>query len=110
MVLATLKRLAEIRFPFLTYLQHLPYLLKALEQTSGVHAVIDPLLKPPIASGALEPRGSPIERVAKFASFFCKLSETITEADHTKWDLQSLKLYVDHIFSIFRRLHLFGSN
>jgi L-fuconolactonase len=102
-VLANLKHIAEIGFPFefLTFPRHLPYVLMALEKTPGLHAVIDHLSKPPIASGALEPWASLMARVAEFPNVFCKLSGMVTEANHATWSPQSLKPYVDHIVSVF---------
>jgi L-fucono-1,5-lactonase len=102
-VLANLKHLAEKGFPFefLTYPRHLPFVLTVLEKTPGLHAVIDHLSKPPIASGALEPWRMWIARVAAFPNVFCKLSGMVTEAEHTSWSPRSLKPYVDHVVSTF---------
>lgn len=102
-VLTNLKHIAEIGFPFefLTFPRHLPYVLTALEKTPGLHAVIDHLSKPPIASGALEPWASLMTRVAAFENVFCKLSGMVTEANHASWSPQSLKPYVDHSLSVF---------
>jgi L-fuconolactonase len=112
-VLANLKYIAEIGFPFefLTFPRHLPYVLIALEKTPGLHAVIDHLSKPPIASGVLEPWASLMTRVAAFPNVFCKLSGMVTEANHATWSPQSLKPYVDHVVSVFGvdRL-IFGSD
>jgi L-fuconolactonase len=103
LVLANLRHLAEIGFPFefLTFPRHLPHVLDALEQVPTLHAVIDHLSKPPIASGALEPWKSLIGRVAAFPNIYCKLSGMVTEADHATWSPQSLQPYVDHVVSVF---------
>ena len=102
-VLANLKHIAEIGFPFefLTFPRHLPYVLTALERTPGLHAVIDHLSKPPIASGVLEPWRTLMKRVAEFPTVYCKLSGMVTEADHAAWTPQSLKPCVDHVVSVF---------
>lgn len=112
-VLENLRHLAELKFPFefLTFPRHLPHVLRALEQTPGLHAVIDHLSKPPIASGALEPWASLMKRVADFPGVHCKLSGMVTEADHARWSPDSLAPYVDHVVDVFGadRL-LFGSD
>jgi L-fuconolactonase len=112
-VLRNLRHLAELRFPFefLTYPRHLPHVARALEATPGLHAVIDHLSKPPIASGALEPWGALIRRVADFPGVHCKLSGMVTEADHASWSPESLAPYINHVIDVFGadRL-LFGSD
>jgi L-fuconolactonase len=112
-VLRNLKRLAETGFPFefLTFPRHLPHVFRALEQTPGLHAVIDHLSKPPIASGEIEPWASLIKRVAQFPNVHCKLSGMVTEADHANWSPDSLAPYVHHAIDVFgvERL-MFGSD
>jgi L-fuconolactonase len=112
-VLKNLRHLAELGFPFefLTYPRHLPHVVRALEETPGLHAVIDHLSKPPIASGEIEPWASLIRRVADFPDVHCKLSGMVTEADHARWSPDSLAPYVHHVIDIFGvdRL-MFGSD
>jgi L-fuconolactonase len=112
-VLKNLSHLAELRFPFefLTYPRHLPHVVRALEETPGLHAVVDHLSKPPIASGEIEPWASLISRVADFPNVHCKLSGMVTEADHARWCPDSLAPYVHHVIDIFGvdRL-MFGSD
>jgi L-fuconolactonase len=113
LVLKNLRHLAELAFPFefLTFPRHLPHVLRALEETPGLHAVIDHLSKPPIASGEIEPWASLIRRVADFPEVQCKLSGMVTEADHAHWSPDSLAPYVNHVVDIFGvdRL-MFGSD
>jgi L-fuconolactonase len=112
-VLINLRHLAELRFPFefLTFPRHLPHVLQALRETPGLHAVIDHLSKPPIASGALEPWAALIGCVAEFPDIHCKLSGMVTEADHARWSPESLAPYIHHVVDVFGvdRL-LFGSD
>lgn len=112
-VLKNLRHLADLRFPFefLTFPRHLPHVVRALEETPGLHAVIDHLSKPPIASGELEPWASLISDVAEFPDIHCKLSGMVTEADHARWSPDSLAPYVNHVVEAFGvdRL-LFGSD
>ena len=112
-VLKNLRHLAELKFPFefLTFPRHLRHMARALEEAPGLHAVIDHLSKPPIATGALEPWASLIRRVADFPDVHCKLSGMVTEADHARWSPGSLAPYVNHVVDVFGvdRL-LFGSD
>ena len=112
-VLSNLRHLAELQFPFefLTFPRHLPHVLRALEKTPGLHAVIDHLSKPPIASGEIEPWASLIRRVTDFPGVHCKLSGMVTEADHARWSPESLAPYVHHVVDVFGvdRL-MFGSD
>jgi L-fuconolactonase len=112
-VLRNLRQLAELGFPFefLTFPRHLPHVLRALEATPGLHAVIDHLSKPPIASGEIEPWASLIRHVADFPEVQCKLSGMVTEADHAHWSPDCLAPYVHHVVDVFGvdRL-IFGSD
>jgi L-fuconolactonase len=112
-VLGNLRHLAELKFPFefLTFPRHLPHVLRALEETPGLQAVIDHLSKPPIASGALEPWATLIGQVAARTDVCCKLSGMVTEADHAQWSPGSLAPYVNHVVDVFGvdRL-MFGSD
>ena len=112
-VLRNLRHLAEMGFPFefLTFPRHLPHVLRALTETPGLHAVIDHLSKPPIASGEIEPWASLIRHVADFPDVQCKLSGMVTEADHARWSPDSLAPYVHHAVDVFGvdRL-MFGSD
>jgi L-fuconolactonase len=102
-VLQNLKHLAGTGFPFefLTFPRHLPYVLQVLEQMPDLHAVVDHLSKPPIASGELEPWAELMARVAAFPDVHCKLSGMVTEADHATWSPASLVPYVKHVINVF---------
>lgn len=98
-------------FEFLTFPRHLPHVLRALEQAPGLHAVIDHLSKPPIASGRLEPWASLMRQVAEFPNAYCKLSGLVTQADHVQWSPAALAPYVDHVLTVFGTDRLmFGSD
>ncbi len=112
-VLSNLARLAEIGFPFefLTYPRHLPHVAEVLARTPGLHAVVDHLSKPPIASGNLEPWKSLIAKVASYENVSCKLSGMVTEADHKHWTPEHLRPYIEHVFDVFGENRvMFGSD
>ncbi len=102
-VLENLKLIAEARFPFefLTYTRHLPYVLRALDKTPGLHAVIDHLSKPEIKDRKMEPWKTLLSEAAQYSQLFCKLSGMITEADHKSWTSHDLQPYVEHVVNSF---------
>lgn len=112
-VAESLEIIAKAGFPFdfLTYTRHLAHVLKALERTPGLHAVIDHISKPEIKAQKLEPWKSLIREVAQHKNMYCKLSGMITEADHAHWTPEHLRPYVDHVVDCFgfQRV-MFGSD
>lgn len=101
-VLKSLKVLAAADFPFdiLTFTRHLPYVVRALEETPGLRAVVDHISKPEIAAGTLDPWRAHIADVAAFRNVSIKISGMVTEAA-SDWGLSDFKPYVDHVASLF---------
>ena len=112
-VLANLKLLAKrgIAFDILVHPRHLPHVVRALDATPGLRAVVDHIAKPAIASGAFDGWAGDMAAVASFPTVHCKLSGMITEADHRAWKPADLKPYIDHVAGLFgpERL-MFGSD
>lgn len=100
-----------VPFDFLTFTRHLPHVIKALEATPGLKAVVDHISKPEIAVGVTQPWKDLIAEVARFPNVYCKLSGMITEANPSSWTLADLRPYVTHVLSCFgpERL-MFGSD
>jgi L-fuconolactonase len=101
-----LERLGEIAardFPFdiLTYPRQLPYVLKALEKTPNLRAVVDHISKPEIKARKMEPWKSLMGEVALHPNVYCKLSGMITEADQKKWVPDDLRPYVEWVVEVF---------
>ncbi|MFV2068670.1 MAG: amidohydrolase [Pirellulales bacterium] len=112
-VLKNLAHLAEVKFPFefLTYPRHLPHVIEALKRTPGLHAVVDHLSKPPIASGEMEPWKSLLAEVASYENIFCKISGMVTEADPHSWSPADLRPCIEHVYNIFGEDRvMFGSD
>ena len=112
-VLDHLGLVAESRFPFefLTYPRHLPHVVEVMTRCPRLHAVVDHLSKPPVASGRLAPWHDLIAACAEFPGLSCKLSGLVTEADHATWSPADLASYAQHVLDCFgeNRL-LFGSD
>lgn len=102
-VIDSLKLLAQHDFPFefLTYTEHLPHVLKALDQVQGIRAVLDHLSKPPIKARQMDPWKDLMSQVSKHPNVHCKLSGMVTEADWVNWKPDDLQPYVDHVVESF---------
>lgn len=101
-VLHSLRIVAEDDFPFefLTYTQHLPHVLKALDQVPLRRAVVDHISKPEIARRVMDPWRSLMAELGG-RKIFCKLSGMVTEDDHAHWSAQSLQPYIQHAVECF---------
>jgi L-fuconolactonase len=102
-VLKSLRLVADADFPFefLTYTQHLPHVIRALEATPHMRGVIDHISKPEIEAKKLEPWKQLMAQAARHNSLYCKLSGMITEADHLHWSAEDLRPYIEHIVDCF---------
>jgi len=102
-VMESLKLIAQLDLPFefLTYTRHLPHILKALETTPGLRAVVDHVSKPEIKNQKFDPWQSLMAEVARHPNVYCKLSGMITEADHQTWTVEDLRPYVEHVVKCF---------
>ena len=102
-VLENLRRVASLDLPFdfLTYPRHLPHVLRALDKTPNLRAVVDHVSKPPIAEGKMEGWAQDIARLARHDRVWCKLSGMVTEANHQSWRPADLRPFVQHVFDSF---------
>lgn len=100
----------DFSFEFLTYTQHLPAVLKALDVVPLRRAAVDHISKPQIAKHVMDPWRSLIAELAE-RGLYCKLSGMVTEDDHKNWSAQSLQPYIRHAVDCFGwdRI-LFGSD
>lgn len=111
-VLKSLKAIVASGLPFdiLTFTRHLPFVVRALEETPGLRAVVDHISKPEIATGRIDPWREQMTRVAAFPAVSCKISGMVTEAA-ADWASDDFRPYVDHVVSIFGEDRLmFGSD
>jgi L-fuconolactonase len=102
-VMQSLQELAARDFPFeiLTYPRQLPNILKALDRTPSLRAVIDHLSKPEIKERKMEPWKSLLREIAQHPNVYCKLSGMITEADRQNWKPDDLRPYVESVIEGF---------
>ena len=73
--------------------------------------ILDHGAKPDIAGGGWRPWADAVAEIARTPGLYCKLSGLVTEADHTRWSVDDISRYLDHLFECFgpERL-LFGSD
>ncbi|MDR6555617.1 amidohydrolase family protein [Paenibacillus qinlingensis] len=85
--------------------------IELLDLVPGLHAVIDHIAKPGIASGSMEPWKSQMSAIAKHPNIYCKVSGMVTEASHTDWKAEDFTAYIQHILDIFGTERvMFGSD
>lgn len=102
-VLRSLERLAKDSFPLdlLVRPRHLPHLAKLLKRLPQLHAVVDHLAKPNIATGEWEPWRHDLAQLADYPGIYCKLSGMVTEARHRAWQSADFTPYVRHVLDVF---------
>lgn len=112
-VLGNLRHLASLDLPFdlLIFPRHLRHVIKALDQTPGLRAVIDHASKPPIADGSMAGWAEGMAKLAGRRNVWCKLSGLVTEADLDTWSPADLQPFVQHVFASFGEDRvMFGSD
>ncbi|MBL0768507.1 amidohydrolase family protein [Sphingopyxis sp. DHUNG17] len=112
-VVRNLEHVAESGFPFefLTYPRHLPHVVAVMRRVPALHAVIDHLSKPPIASGVIDPWAAAMAEVAAFPNLYCKLSGMVTEDDHGQWSPARLLPWIAETVRLFGPSRImFGSD
>jgi L-fuconolactonase len=67
----------------------------------GVRLVLDHAGKPAIAAGGYEPWAAFLSSLAVRPNVFCKLSGLVTEADWTKWTVEEIRPYAEHVLASF---------
>lgn len=90
-----------VTFDFLTFPRHLPHVAAVVQRFPRLRCVIDHISKPLIKDGVLEPWRSDLARVAESPNVWCKLSGMVTEADHSRWQVQDLQPYTLHAVAVF---------
>jgi L-fuconolactonase len=77
----------------------------------GTQLVLDHAGKPDIRGGRLDPWRAHLRELAALPHVACKLSGLVTEADATRWTVDDLRPYADHVLEAFGHERvLFGSD
>jgi L-fuconolactonase len=75
--------------------------IELADAVPGARLVLDHAGKPDIAGGGYEPWAEFITSLARRPNVFCKLSGLVTEADWTKWTVDDLRPYAEHVLAAF---------
>ena len=67
----------------------------------GVRLVLDHAGKPAIADGGYEPWAAFLSSLSMRPNVFCKLSGLVTEADWTRWTVDEIRPYAEHVLASF---------
>jgi L-fuconolactonase len=94
----------------ITYRQ-MDSVIRLADLCPAVPMVLDHLGKPNIREGMLEPWRTQMAELARRENVVCKLSGVATEADHSRWDREELKPFMEAALSAFgpKRL-MFGGD
>lgn len=107
-----LRRVAQLNVPFdiLTFPRHLPALIDVLEETPGVHGIVDHISKPDMTRPLNEEWCSAMNALARMPNIHCKISGLVTEAG-ADWSAAQIRPFVEFVANAFgpKRL-VFGSD
>lgn len=100
-----------VPYDLLFFVQHLKHAETVARYVPDLPLVIDHLAKPKIKDGEVEGWLDDFKKAAACENVYCKLSGMITEADWANWQVDDLRVYVDHALALFgpERL-MFGSD
>jgi L-fuconolactonase len=98
-----IRQLTERGFTYdvLVYQHQLEEAIKLVDQHPNQRFVLDHAAKPSIALEEKEPWKTRLEELSKRPHVVCKLSGLVTEADWSRWDLESLRPYIDACVQAF---------
>ncbi|MGC4006707.1 MAG: amidohydrolase family protein [Pirellulales bacterium] len=101
----------DVPFDLLVYARQLKHAAPLAQTLPKLRIVLNHLGKPRIRDGAFDGWLKDFRVIANCPNVVCKLSGLITEADHSRWEIDDLRRYVDAALDCFgpERL-LFGSD
>ncbi len=101
----------DLSFDLCIYHRQLAAATELVRACPQVRFVLDHCGKPDIRNRQLDPWRSQIQQLSEFPNVWCKLSGLITEGDPSRWTIDDLRPYVNHVIDCFgcERL-MFGSD
>ena len=94
-------RLHDLVYEVLVFPNQLPASTELCRRFPEQTFVLDHLAKPYARRGELQPWASHIREMAALPNVTCKLSGLVTEAEWSKWTVESLTPYVEVVFEAF---------
>src|SRR6185436_7845981 len=83
------------------YQRQLPAVIELVRLCPSVRFVLDHAGKPAIRERRLDPWREHLRALSLLPNTWCKLSGMVTEADHTTWQPDDLRPYIDHVLLCF---------
>lgn len=111
-VVGNLRRVATLglRIDVLSYPEHLPHVLRAIDQVPDSAVVIDHLSKPKYGAAPYDDWRRWMAELAEHPGVHCKLSGMVTEVGQG-WTVDAFRSHADHILAVFgARRVMFGSD
>jgi L-fuconolactonase len=95
--------LAEYDLSFDICIRHhqLASATELVRRCPDVQFILDHIGKPAIKDGLIEPWRTELRALSALPNVTCKISGVITEADHTGWNRDQLRPYIDHAIECF---------
>ncbi|HVQ36991.1 MAG TPA: amidohydrolase family protein [Pyrinomonadaceae bacterium] len=104
----------NVAFDLLVHTRHLAHVETVAAASPQLRLVVDHLAKPPIAAGTpdeIAAWAKALKAVAAYPNVSCKLSGLVTEANHSSWDAEDLRPFVERALEFFGPARLmFGSD
>lgn len=91
----------DLTYDILIYPKQLPAAIQLARKFPEQPFVLDHIAKPHIKAGVISPWREQIGELAQSPNVCCKVSGIITEADHTHWQADDFKPYLDVVFEAF---------
>jgi L-fuconolactonase len=100
-----------LTYDILIFAKHLPTAAEFVDRHPQARFVLDHIAKPHIAAGEIEPWRTQMVELARRPNVACKISGVVTEADWSKWSLDSIRPYLDTALEAFGPTRLmYGSD
>lgn len=97
------RAVAEFGFTFDLCIFHhqLAAVIELVRRCPEVRFVLDHLAKPAAREQRLDPWRAGIRTLSALPNVVCKISGLATEADHTRWQPEQLRPYLEHVLDCF---------
>jgi L-fuconolactonase len=79
----------------------LPASIQLVRSCPETRFILDHIAKPDIRASSLDPWREQMAELASLPNVVCKISGMVTEADHSRWTVQELQPYVEHVLKVF---------
>lgn len=103
-------RATDLVYDVLIFERQLEEAIRFIDRNPEQQFVLDHMAKPKIAAAEIEPWRSRILELSRRPNVWCKVSGLTTEAQWSRWSLESLRPYLDTILNAFRPSRLMAGS